>query len=517
MDGAEALLRALVDCGVEVCFTNPGTTEMHVLAALDRVPTMRPILCAFEGVATGAADGYARMAGRPACTLLHLGPGFANGIANLHNARRAHSPIVNIVGDHATYHHRFDAPLESDIESLARPVSAWFRSSASTHDLPGDVVAAIEAATASPGGVATLVVPSDVAWSPFDDADTPSLRPTRAATIDDAQLRRAVLALRSGEPTALLLGGPALREGPLRQAASVAAATGARLLAENFPARMQRGAGRPAAERIAYLPEAAMSQLRGLRHLILVGARSPVSFFAYQTSPSDLVPEDCQVLLLAAGDEDILGALGSLEAELGGGVAPALADPARPEPPRGALTPATLAAAVGSLLPDHAVVVDEANTSGTFLGAATAGCPPHDWLCLTGGAIGQGMPVATGAAVAAPGRPVLNLQADGSALYTLQSLWTQAREGLDVTTVLLANRSYAILNFEFSRLGVDGPTPRAQRLLELDNPAPDWVQLAGGLGVDAARAESAEELVDELGHALATPGPSVIEAVLTRG
>ncbi|HVX20262.1 MAG TPA: acetolactate synthase large subunit [Acidimicrobiales bacterium] len=522
MNGAQALLDTLVGSGVTVCFANPGTSEMHFVAALDRVPAMRGVLTLFEGVATGAADGYARLTGGPAATLLHLGPGLGNGLANLHNARRAHSPVVNIVGDHATYHKRYDAPLESDVDAVAGTVSGWLRTSAGADQVAGDAADAVAASLGPPGCVATLVLPADVSWSEAAGGPARPRQPAAVPLAAPAAVEAAAKALRSGEPAAVLLGGTAVRERGLVAAARVAEATGAKLLAETFPANLARGAGRPAVERLAYLAEMAVAQLDGVRHLVVAGAKPPVSFFAYPDKASDLVPDTCTVHVLADLGQDVPAALEALAdavgagsgAGSGAGRGPAGVPAGRPDRPTGALDAQTLAAAVGALLPEGAVVVDEGNTSGLFVAGATAGCPPHDWLTLTGGAIGQGLPVATGAAVAAPDRKVLCLEADGSAMYTLQALWTQAREGLDVTTVVLSNRSYAILNLELSRVGAEAGGPQARRMLDLSGPNLDFVALAAGMGVPAARATTADELVTHLERALAEPGPALVDAVL---
>ena len=515
MNGARALLSTLVDAGVDVCFANPGTSEMHFVAALDDVPAMRGVLCLFEGVVTGAADGYGRVAGRPASTLLHLGPGLGNGFANLHNARRAHTPVVNIVGDHATYHARYDAPLQSDIASIAGAVSGWYRSTARADDVARDAADAVAAAMGPPGCVATLVLPADASWS---ESSTGPCRPQpvgRRTVVPADTVDEVAKALRSGERSALLLGGSALRADGLHAASRVAVTTGAALLGETFPANLERGAGIPAVERLAYFAEMAQSQLEGVRHLIIVDTTPPVSFFAYPGKASDLVPEGCTVHVLARPGEDATVALAALADAVGapadgGAPAPAL----RPDRPTGALTTESLAAAVGAVLPEGAIVVDEGNTSGLFVPAATAGAPRHDWLTLTGGAIGIGLPMATGAAVAAPDRPVLCLQADGSAMYTIQALWTHAREGLDVTTVVLSNRSYAILNIELHRVGADAGGPLARRLLDLTEPDLDFCALAQGMGVPAHRAESAEDLATALEAGFAQEGPSLIEVLL---
>ena len=511
MNGAQALIRTFVDAGVDVCFMNPGTSEMHFVHALDDVPEMRSVLALFEGVATGAADGYARMADRPAAVLLHLGPGLGNGLANLHNARRAKTPVVNVVGDHATYHAVYDAPLQSDIASIARGVSGWIRSSTTAESVARDGADAVAAACGPPGQVATLILPADVCWLDSPGPVGPSDRQTPAAVPAD-RIEAVAAVLRGDEPAALLLGGTTLRADGLRTATGITEATGTKLLAETFPARLERGAGIPSVDRLAYLAEFAQMQLDGLRHLVVVDTSSPVSFFAYPEKASDLVPEGCVVHVLAAPDEDAVGALAALAEELGASPSTAGAPADRPELPTGSLDAQSVASALGALLPEGAVVVDEGNTAGLFVSGATAGAPPHDWLCLTGGSIGYGAPAATGAAVAAAGRKVINLEADGSAMYTLQALWTQAREGLDVTTVILNNGSYAVLNMELDRVGAGTAGPRAKEMLDI--PGLDFVSLATGMGVPASRATTAEEFATQLGRALATEGPALVEAVL---
>ena len=512
MNGAQGLLHTLVGCGVTVCFANPGTSEMYVVAGLDALPEPRGVLCLFEGVATGAADGYGRMAGRPAAALLHLGPGLANGLANLHNARRAGTPLLAVVGDHASYHKRFDAPLESDIDALAGTVSGWVRRPARAADVGPDTAEAVAAAMAPPGGVATLVLPADVSWAEGAQPAQP-VRVRAAAPVPDETIGSVAAVLRGGEPCVLLLGGSALRGPGLEAASRVAVATSARLLGETFPARIERGAGLPPADRLAYLPEFAAAQLEGARHLILAGARPPVSFFAYPELPSSLVPAGCDVHVLAEAGDDVAGALGALAGLVAPDTKPLAQQLERPALPDGDLTAESAAAVIGALLPEGAIVSDEANTSGLWLPGATAGAPPHDWLTLTGGAIGQGLPVATGAALACPGRPVLALEADGSAMYTISALWTQAREQLDVTTVIYGNRRYAILGLELDRV-VAGAGRGAHDLFDLDRPAIDFTALAAGMGVPASRATTAGEFAAQLRQALAEPGPHLIEAVV---
>jgi acetolactate synthase-1/2/3 large subunit len=516
MNGARALIQTLVEAGVNVCFANPGTSEMHFVAALDDVPQMRGVLTLFEGVATGAADGYARMTGRPAAALLHLGPGMANGLANLHNARRARVPLVAIVGDHATYHKRFDALLESDIETMARGVSGWFRASRTSRDVASDAAAAVAAAQGPPGQVATLVLPADVSWE-GGAAVAAVHAPGAPATVPDAVLAEVAGVLGSGEPTVLFLGGRALRERGLLAAARIAAATGAALLCETFPARLERGAGLPALHRLPYFAEQATARLLPYRHAVLVDAAEPVSFFAYPGKPSELLPAGCQVHRLAAGADDVIGALTALADRVGaaGATGATVLEAARrPAPPAGPLTAEAVALALGALLPDNAIISDEAHTSGLFLAGATAGAPRHDWLMLTGGSIGDGLPVAVGAAIACPDRKVICLEADGSAMYTPQALWTIVRERLDVTTIIFHNAAYAILRLELARVGAGAGGPRARDMFSLSRPALDFVALARSMGMSAGRATTAEEFVAELGRALAEPGPHLIEAVV---
>lgn len=526
MNGAQALMRTLVASGVDVCFTNPGTSEMQFVATLDQVPDMRAILGLFEGAVTGAADGYARMSGRPAATLLHLGPGLGNGIANLHNARRAHTPVVNIVGDHATTHLRYDPPLASDIESLARPVSIWFRESKTAGDLASDAAEAVAASFGPPGGVATLVAPADLSWTEVAGPAAPVKARKREPASADC-VEEVAKALRSGEPAALFLGGTALREKGLLAAKAVCETVGASLLCETLPANIERGGGLPDPERLPYFAELAIARMEGLRHLVLVDVAAPVSFFAYPDVPGYLVPGDCEVHVLAEHADDAPATLQALADALSGvdsrsekadstAEASASISAGRPDRPTGPLTAETAAAAIGALLPEGAVVSDESNTSSVFLPAATVNGPRHDWMCLTGGAIGQGIPLATGAAIACSGRKVLSLEADGSAMYTMQALWTQAREGLDVTTVIFDNRSYAILNWELSRVGAGAAGPRAKAMLELDHPDLDFVSLAKGMGVPATRATDAEQFTTQLERALSEPGPALIDAVLQR-
>jgi acetolactate synthase-1/2/3 large subunit len=514
-NGAQALLKTLVDAGIEVCFTNPGTSEMHFVAALDSEPRMRAVLALFEGVATGAADGYARMADKPAATLLHLGCGLGNGLANLHNARKGKVPVVNIVGDHATYHVKFDAQLQSDIETVARNVSPGFvRTSTSTANLPQDAADAIAAAKGLPGQVATLILPADVSWGEGAVPCAPRAEPVVAA-VDEGSVDAIAAAIRSGGKAALLLGGRALREPSLLLAAKIAAHSGVKLLAETFPARIERGAGLPAVERIAYLAELAGVQLADIEHLILVDCKAPVSFFAYPGKPSYLVPERCQVHTLATAQQSTTDCLARLASVLGAaGAKPELQAAQRPGRPRGKLTAEKACKAVGHFLPHNAILIDESITSGLMLSAMTAGAPRHDVITLTGGAIGQGLPNAIGAAIACPARPVLALIGDGTSMYTIQSLWTMAREQLNVTSIIFNNATYSVLNIELERVGAEPVGEKAKSQLDLSGPVIHFAQLAQSMGVHGVRVTTAEQLNKALDFALNHPGPHLIEAVV---
>lgn len=513
-NGANALVKTLVDAGVTTCFTNPGTSEMHFVAALDNAPEMRAVLTLFEGVATGAADGYARMADKPAATLLHLGCGLGNGLANLHNARKGRVPVLNIVGDHARYHVQYDAQLQSDIETAARNVSDWVRTSASTQALCKDAVEAISACKGPPGQVATLILPADVSWGEGAQVQPVPLE-ILPEPADTKTIAAVAAALQGPGKKALLLGGRALREPTLIALGKVAAKTGATLLAEVFPTRLSRGAGLPPVERIAYLAELASVQLGGLDHLVLVDAKSPVSFFAYPGKKSDLVPDRCTLHRLCTPTQDAAASINLLVQALdASNCTPKLQEPRRPGRPRGKFTADKVCKAVGHLLPPNAIVVDEAQTSGIMLPMFTAGAPAHDLLTLTGGAIGQGLPNAVGAAVACPDRKVIALVGDGSAMYTIQALWTMAREKLDVVTIVMNNRAYSILNVELQRVGLSGVTDKARAQFDLSRPAIDFTQLGQGMGVVSCRTTTTDAFVVALERALQTPGPHLIEAVV---
>ncbi len=512
MNGAESLIGTLASGGVEICFANPGTSEIHIVAALDRDRRVRPVPVLFEGVAIGAADGYARMSGKPAATLLHLGPGYANGMANLHNARRAFVPMLNIVGDQASHHRQYDAPLTSDIESLARQHSAWVATPSSAARLGHDTAAALSAAGAYPGRIATLIVPADVAWNDGGVVTDP-LVPAQRLRASEARLGDAARLLRNGRPTALILGTQNALEAPLHAAGRIAAATGARLLAPFSFARMARGAGRPPVERIPYVVDQAVTLLGQFQQILLVGTQPPAAFFGSPGRPGLVVAPDCNLFTLAEPYEDGPAALEALaDLVCAPGVQPALQPSARPECPRGGFSLMALAHAVGALLPEGAIVVDESITSGRGMLAATRGAPPHDWLVNTGGSIGIGTPLSVGAAMACPDRPVLCLTGDGSLMYTLQALWTAARENLRITTVVFANRSYAILKGELASVGAT--VADSHPLLDIGRPELDFVALAKGLGVPALRVSELDAFSTALARGFDSGGPNLIEVRL---
>jgi acetolactate synthase-1/2/3 large subunit len=522
MNGSEAMVRTLLNHGVSVCFANPGTSEMHFVSALDRLPQMRCVLGLFEGVVTGAADGYYRMARRPAATLLHLGSGLGNGIANLHNAKRAKSGIVNIIGEHAQDHIANDAPLTSDIQALARPVSHWVRSCASAITAPADTAAAVHAARGTPGRVASLILPANAAWEdcPAGEVHPQALRPapTPAASVVDDIAKAMRSAGVSPQQTALLLGGRAMLGQAPRLAAQIAARVGCKLLAETKNARSQRGAGRVNIPQIPYPLGGALEALADIRLLILVDAVAPVAFFGYPDKPRFLTHPECRIETLATEDEDVEAALQALNDAVGGrpgelmhvsdgGAGLAWDSQARPNSQ-------DMGRVLAALLPEDAIVVDEAITTGRQLQSGAAAGAPHDWLEITGGAIGYGLPCATGAAVASPGRKVVAIIGDGSAMYTLQSLWTMAREGLDVTVIICANRKYQILQGELSAMGGPPPAANATRMLSLDQPHLDWVKLAEGQGVSGIRVDRMDTFAKALAAGLACGGPNLIEVLI---
>ncbi len=511
MNGAESMVRSMLQDGVDVCFANPGTSEMHMVQAIDAIDGMRAVLCLFEGVCTGAADGYGRMTGRPAATLLHLGAGLGNGIANLHNARRAGTPLINIVGDHAVHHVAYDAPLTSDIEAVAKPVSSWIRTARTAEGLGMDARAAVAAAMApnpNPlGNITTLIVPADCAWG---DGRLSSGEPRSASRphVGGETIERVAELIDSD--TLLLLDGPALTEAGILAAGRIAAHTRARLYSTTFPARVESGPDLPPVTRMPYFPEQVLDTLKDVKRLVLVGAEAPVSFFAYRNMPSDLVPPDCTVVRLAHRHEDCVQALSALAKRLG---APPYEPAAgqRPPLPDGPLSTGNVARVLAHHLPENSIVAVDSGGGGAAYPVLQRAAR-HTWLNLTGGSIGQGGPVATGAAVACPDRRVFALLGDGGAMYTNQCLWTQARERLNVITVVFSNRSYNILDVEYRRLGINEVGSKAASLFDLSNPDIDWVQLAASMGVPGAKAASCAEFDRALRTALQTTGPYLIQA-----
>ena len=512
MNGADALIETLCDNGVTACFANPGTSEMQFVAALDREPRMRSVLCLFEGVATGAADGWGRMTGTPACTLLHLGAGYANGGANLHNARRAATPLVNVIGDHATYHRQYDAPLNSDIAGWAAPNSLWVKSAESADEVGPLAAEAVVASFGAPGGCASLILPADSAWNETSAKGPVLARPVRARA-SEADVQAIAGRLKAAAKPVILMGGTCCGEAGV-QAAGRLKAAGYRVLTDTFVARLARGAGRFAPDRMLYFGEMAMADLEGVDLMVLVETVEPAAFFAYPSRPSLLVPEGCEVASLGGKAIDGPAALVALANALGASEAAPVEPLDLPAAPTGGLDPYKIGASIARHMPDNAVVSDDAVTAGLPIYQSTKNARPHDWLMLTGGAIGQGIPLAVGAAVACPDRKVLSLNGDGAAMYTVQGLWTIAREKLDVTTVVFANHVYRILGIEMGRTGAANPGPAAKKLLDLGDPRIDWQQVAGGLGIPTIRATTADEFEAAMAHAMTTPGPHFIEAVL---
>ena len=513
MNGALALLKTAAAAGIEICFANPGTTETPLVVALDHMAGIKAVLGVFEGVCTGAADGYGRMKGSPAMTLLHLGPGFANGIANLHNARRAGTPLVNVIGEHATWHRPADAPLAMDIEALAGTVSGWYRTVRSPADVPGDMKNAISASLS--GRIATLIVPHD--YQSAEAGDHPPGKPVPSfAPIDEGLVDEAAALLTKGARSAIILGGPALLEEGLKLAGRIRALTGCDLLVGSFPARVDRGGSLPRLTKIPYFPELALKVLSPYESLILIGTVEPVTFFGYEGVDSYLIRKDQRKVSVASPGQDVMAALKTLADRLeaenrSGGFDEAREALRRPEVPAGTLTAERICLTLAALQPEGSIIVDEGLTTAFPYFALSPDLPRHSLLTIAGGSIGYGIPCATGAALACRERPVIDFQADGSGLYTVQGLWTQAREGLDVTTLLCSNRSYHIVRIELERAGVTVPGPNSRNLTDLGHPAIDWVKISEGFGVPAAKVDTVSGLARELTRAVKEAGPHLIE------
>ncbi len=512
MTGAQALVGTLADHGVKACFANPGTSEMHLVTALDGEPRIRSVLCLFEGVATGAADGYARVAGTPAMTLLHLGAGYLNGGANIHNAGRANSPMINVIGDHAVPHLKYDAPLTSDIVGLAGPNSRWIKSANKVEET-GSLAAAAYAASFGPKpGPVSLLLPADSAWLEGGKLGERLPQP-RLRQVPEARIQDAAATIADASNPVIVMNGTALTEAGLQAAARLKAA-GIRILTDTFYGKMRRGAGVFAPERMQYFAEGAMDDLSGSDLMILVGTGAPVAFFAYPGKPSLLVPEGCAVLDLGDASTDSAETLKALADTMNANDAAPVAPLDLPEAPTGDLTAQSVGKSLARHMPEDALVSDDGVSNGLLSYLPTQKAQPHDWMMLTGGAIGQGMPLALGAAIAAPDRKVICLSGDGAGMYTNQALWSMAREGADVTTIVFVNHSYRILNIELYRTGAGNPGPTAQNMLSIGGPDIDWVQLSTSLGVPAVEATTAEAFDAALEEAIAAPGPRLIAAVV---
>jgi len=515
MNSADALLKTLIANGLEVVFANPGTSEMHLVAAIDHHPEVRPVLGLFEGVVTGAADGYARMSGKAAANLLHLGPGFGNGFANTHNAKKARTPMINIVGDHATYHLQYDAPLTSDLDGLAKASSDWVGRSSSPDDLSQLGSEAWQAAHKFPGQIATMLVPANCAWGETENIG-PKLEIEGPLKVDDQLIDQAFKSLSSNKNSMLYIGGNFLDEESVTLAGKIASACGCRLATDTFVKRHRRGVGITKVEPIPYFAELAEEFLSGVESIVFIGTRPPVSFFAYPGKKSFLSPENAELIEVASAFQDGKYALNALNEMFKGSKIDKhlIPDGKIDIPTSGELNPENLGALFTGLLPEEAIVSDEAATSGFFVTPHAWNAKPLDWLALTGGSIGQGLPLATGAAIASPDRPVICLHGDGGAMYTIQSLWTQARESLNVTNIIFSNRAYAILKVELDRVGALGTGDRATSMFSLDNPEINWVSLAESLGVPAKQTLTVEEFHKAFSDGISSEGPSLIEIVI---
>lgn len=515
MNGARSLIQSLLNAGVDVCFANPGTSEMHLVQAMDAEPAFRGVLCLFEGVCTGAADGYARIAGKPAVTLLHLGPGLGNGIANLHNARRAASPIINLVGNHTLDHEVLDAPLTSDIGTLAKNVSSWIKTDSTAESLAADGLAALTAVMqktpGSKGQIATLIIPADACWGP-----AAAIAPFVGRMPDIVQSNADVTQIsdRLTPRSLILLDKDGLLPAAREAAAKIAQQVGCRVAMTAFPARIDSGPGSPIIERLPYFPEQVQKALQGVDYILLAGASEPVSFFAYPGTPSKLTPVGCDLQVLAAGHEDVVGALQALMRELKAGSAtPDRYTSAVFDVPTGKLSTRAVATLIAQQMPEGSILCGDSGGGAAVLQPAQQ-LKAHTWLNLTGGSIGQGGPAAVGAAIAAPDAQVFALLGDGASMYTIQALWTQARERLAVITVIFNNQRYGILETEYLRLGVNEIGQHAGALFALSEPNIHFADLAGGLGVVGHRVDTCEAFQTVLGEALQRDGPTLIEVML---
>ncbi len=514
MNGAELIMKTAINAGIVVCFANFGTTEMPLALAFDTEPGIKAVLGLFEGICTGAADGFGRMMNKPAMTLLHLGPGFANGIANLHVARRARSPILNLIGEHTTQHISLDPPLAMDIKALAGTVSGWYKANQSPDELSQDIADAYSASLH--GQIATLSIPSDYQMEEIESAYV-AVPDFAFDPVNRERIEKAAYFMKSHKKVALILGGRALRLRGLQVATRLKAFSGCDLLTDYLPGYMDRGIGLPEITRIPYFPEPAMALLAHYEGVVIAGTREPVSFFGYKGIRENLLAEDQPRFLIDGFRQNPVEALEYLADLLNAakdGDEQIVSELRRPSIAQGELTSEKACQTLAALQPEGAIIVDEGVSSAFPYYALSHGLPPHSMLTNSGGSIGYGMPCSIGAAIACPDRPVINLQADGSAMYTVQALWTQARQNLNITTLICANRCYNILKMELNRANIETIGPNISSLMDLENPHINWVKMAEAMGVPAVSVNTGEELSHEIKLALSESGPHLIETVI---
>ncbi len=514
INGAESLVKTMLDGDVNICFTNPGTSEMHFVAALDKNPEMRSVLCLFEGGTTGAADGYYRMLNKPASTLLHLGPGLANGLANLHNAKKANSGVVNIVGEHALEHIKLNAPLTSDIEGIAKPVSHWVKTCKSSIKVGKHAAEAIKESLSPPGKVCTLILPGDTAWNEGKIAKP--LKNHEMNLIDQEKIKITAEELDKAKNPMLLVGGKALEENNLILASKIASRFQCSIMTDFFNAKLERGEGRIKPTRIPYNVDRAVNLLKDFDTIILIGAKKPVAFFAYPNKPGVLTSKSTKFVNFAKIEDDISDGLENLCEYVNARdkIADNIAKNSPPILQKGELNPGSIGSVLGNLIPENAIIVDESVSTGREFFKFTEGSKRHTWLSNCGGSIGFALPAATGASIACPDRKVIALEGDGSGMYTLQSLWTIARERLNVTILIFANQSYKILHGELNNVGVQNPGPSAINMLTLNNPTLDWVHLSKGMGVDGKKVSDISQLYSVFKDALNSQDPFLIEIMI---
>lgn len=511
--GAQALVSTLANNGVTHCFANPGTSEMHLVQALDKEPRIKSVLCLFEGVATGAADGFARISGTPAMTLLHLGAGFGNGIANIHNAMKGHVPMINVIGDHATYHRKYDAPLTCDLETLVKPHSSHIGIVDSAL-IGGEIAAsAFEAATNHPNSPVSIILPADSAWNE-GGIDGPKISLKSPSLVENSKIDEAIELIKNANKPVILVGGKTLGDEKALELFSRFKAANIRIMVDTFPAKLRRGGGLFEPDRMQYFGEMALDDLKNTDLMVIAGTQIPVAFFAYPNKPSILVPENCQTFELAARYEDSFEALSRIADALDLHIAPPKRELKTMPAPEGALNPFSCAQSLARHMPHNAIISDDAVTAGLPLYLATSNAKAHDWLFLTGGAIGQGLPVAIGAQMADLKRKTIALSGDGAGMYCIQSLWTMAREKLPIVTIIFANRSYRILNIEMARTEAGAMGETAKQMLSLESPALDYVKIAEGMGIMAKSVSDAKIFDEVLKEAIEANVPYLIEAIV---